>query len=201
MIRTAGFDVGHSWEAEMGGGGGLLTCSNQSFDKGWRLPFSNDYDGRDDAFLWSEKEENCYSDCQGRAEIWVSTHVLGLIKARRMKEHLQIIQIVGPTVNPAGGAFKNAIPWAVRRNVASSPIRARPCCKVEHARGAEAWNHCWCDDMLSFTFAPLPKGEINEVWRNQTHQKHWRIGRLRLKSFYQTIRPINPNPRPEVFLK
>lgn len=165
MIQTAGFDVGHSWEAEMGGWGACSPAQIKVLIKGWRLPFSNDYDGRDDAFLWSEKEENCYSDCQGRAEIWVSTHVLGLIKPRRMKEHLQIIQIVGPTVNPAGGAFKNAIPWAVRRNVASSPIRVRPCCKVEHARGAEAWNHCWCDDMLSFTFAPLPKGEINEVWR------------------------------------
>lgn len=117
-------------------------------------------------FSWSKKEKNCYFDWQGRAELWVSTHVLGLIKPRRIKEYLQIIQIVGPTVNPAGGAFKNAIPWALQKNVALSPIRARPCCKVEHARGAEAWNHCRCDDMLNFTFAPLPKGEINEVWRN-----------------------------------
>lgn len=150
-------------------------------------------------FTWSKKEKNCFFDWQGRAEIWVSTHVLDLIKLKQIKKYLQIIQIVGPTVNHARGAFKNAIPWALRRNVALSPIGARPCCKVEHARGAEAWNHCWCDDMLSFTFAPLPKGEINEVWRNQTHQKHFRIGRLCLKSFYQTIRPIKPNTRPEVF--
>lgn len=148
--------------------------------------------------LFFISNEICSFDWEGRTEIWVSTHVLGLIKLRRMKEYLQIIQIVGATVNPARGAFKKAIPWALHRNVAS-PIRARSCCKVEHARRAEAWNQCWCGDMLSFTFAPLPKGEINEVWRNQTHQKHWRIGWLSLKSFYQTIRPIKSNAQPEVF--